>query len=146
MKVILYRANEDLEFENTVKTAYPDQKFFIINPEHFDAADMDKADKVFVRPRYTGLIEAYTALGVPVDTMEGGQEEEIEEESPYSAEYEAEVDRLTSMSVSKLTMALSRVSDLGLLYLARDRESQQQKRVGANVAYNQAIKDAGGII
>ena len=81
------------------------------------------------------------ATDLPMPEMEVEDDEE-----PFSDEYESEVMRLLSLSVRALNDALSRVDDLGLLYLARDREVMGEGRISARRAYDDKIRSLGGVV
>ena len=153
MTILLYRPNEDQEYADACRIqaeqAHPMAKIREVNPDHFKADDMDAADAIYVRPRYTEVVEAYQAAEVPVYDV-SGQPAEIDPDAEVEVggTYEDDVVRLLSMPVRQLEGALSRVDDLAVLYLARAREqdveSGGQGRVSCVKFYDKAIRALGG--
>ena len=152
MTIGIYRRNDDITFEDAarddIEKEHPGSRIRVSNPDYFDPKDLEDIDLVYVRDQYGDIIKAYSTVGVRVvpgvDPAISNIDNTVEI-APVDV-YEDDVLRLLSLSVNALKDALSRVNDLGVIYLARDRETLGRNRRGAIAVYNDAIISLGGTV
>lgn len=146
MTVLIWCGNDDEAWgqaqRDKMRRQYPDAHVMIRNPARYKPSDYEPAEIVCTRARWAAIIEAYR--GRAELYIDGGMETEPVPAPEISPVIIREAERLTAMSIPALTDALSRVDDLGVLYLAYDMELNFESRRGALSVLSRAIRDAGG--